>query len=164
MICHAEGIFGSNVSDEIWGMWRPQGSSSEVAAATELLKLKDASIEKGGSRQGKKGIQLREDVEAAAKAASRAETEDQAAAAMLILQHLLALAQDPRPESFRLAMSAALMCMEKFVGAECCRQGLCTLACIFKTCAAVEGTAAMAVGRSVTEVVDREKGWQVGWL
>lgn len=161
---HSEngGAFGSL---EIWGMWRPQGGEEEVAQARLQANLQDALPRVAVSSRVTSGIQLREAVLSTGAAALQAQAKEGAAASMLLLQHIF----DPsvsllglRPESIRVAVASSLRTLEKWsYSAEVAQEGLCALACIFQCCAAIEGTASRAAGRTITQIIDQEKGWQV---
>jgi hypothetical protein len=112
-------------------------------------------------------LQLREEIVSAAGAAYEAQTEARAAAGLLLLQHLFSPSvsvQILRPESYSVALAASIRTVDKWShspSSAVASEGLRALACIFQSCAAIEGTASRSAGRAVAQVIDRERGWEV---
>lgn len=162
-----DGIFGGEASLEIWGMWRPRGSSADVSSARSIVGLPDAVPRAAVSSRVASGIQLREDIVSAAGAAYEAETEARAAAGLLLLQHLFSPSvslQMLRPESYGVALAASIRTLNKWSqssNSAVASEGLMALACIFQSCAAIEGAASRSAGRTVAQIIDRERGWEV---
>ena len=162
------GMFGGEASKEIWGMWRPRGSSADLSSARSTTGLSDAAPKAAAvSSRAASGLQLREEVVSAAGAAYEAETEARAVAGLLLLQHLFSPSvsvQILRPESYSVALAASIRTVDKWSrspSSAVASDGLLALSCIFQSCAAIEGTASRSAGRAVAQVIDRERGWEV---